>query len=86
MGGVQANQPVDHASRIRAAIDIIAERDDQVVGCRCHSGEQGFQRAAAPMNISNGEDARVIAANEAILPLRWQSRVISAVTDAPCRT
>ena len=62
-GAAQLQQLLDHRVGIGSAIDVIAEGDDEVVGCRLDAVEDRPQRLGAAVDVANGKDS-----HGAILP------------------
>src|SRR5947199_1487733 len=53
----QRHQQIDDPTRVRTAVDVVAEKDDLVVRSRSDGVEDDAQLVDAAMNVAHGEEA-----------------------------
>ena len=53
---LQIEQELDHAARVRSAIDDVAKRNPQVVGARVDGGDQRLQRLRTTVDVAKSDD------------------------------
>src|SRR5438105_1317321 len=58
-GAAQGDHLLEDAARVRPAIDVVAEGDNQVVRMGSDGVEQGAQGDRATVDVADGEDAHV---------------------------
>lgn len=58
-GGVTRDEPVDHVARTRAAVDVIAERDEQVVVGDGNALDERHECVEAAVDVTDGDEGHV---------------------------
>ena len=56
-GGLQREQPLDDALRVRPPVRIVPDEDEVVVHRRSQPLEQGVERAGAAVDVTDGDEA-----------------------------
>ena len=54
----QRDQSLDHTPAVRTTVDVIAQRDDHVVGPGLDRLEQGFQGSRTTVDVADGDRSR----------------------------
>src|SRR5262245_48492225 len=53
------DEPVEYGTGVGAAIDVIPQRDDDILGLERHERGQGRERLETTVNVTNGQIAHV---------------------------
>jgi hypothetical protein len=84
--GREADEPVDHAGGVGPPIDVIAKGNDQVVSGRRDGKQERVERASAAVDVSDGEDAGVVAVDAGMVPVNDELRYAAAALLGTCLT
>ena len=63
---LQAQQPLDHAAAVGAAVDVVAQQHQRIDRLRPDRRQQRFQRGQAAVDVADGDRARHSSHNSSV--------------------